>query len=98
MGSYLANKRFLEGVYAPIGVFDLTNGNQYVLLVNETLKEYVILFSAGHLSNNYKHQNDYLRYTSRNKFAKMVENLKDEYQIISRSEKFYYSDLYDLDE
>lgn len=87
-----------KGVYAPIGVFNLTNGDQYVLLVNETLKEYVILFSAGHLSNNYKHQNDYLRYTSRNKFAKMVEKLKDEYKIISRSEKFYYSDLYDLDE
>ena len=61
------------------------------------LKEYMILFSE-HLSNNYKHQNEYLRYTTKNKFVKLVEKLKEEYKIISCSEKFYYSDLYDLDE
>lgn len=86
-----------KGVYATIGEFDMTNGHQYVLLINDNLKEYMILFSE-HLSNNYKHQNEYLRYTTKNKFVKLVEKLKEEYKIISCSEKFYYSDLYDLDE
>lgn len=85
-----------KGVYAPIGVFDLTNGNQYVLLVNETLKEYMILFSEGHLSNNYKHQNDYLRYTSRNKFVKLEKYLKNNgYTMLGCSERFYYDDAND---
>ena len=75
----------------------MTNGHQYVLLINDNLKEYMILFSE-HLSNNYKHQNEYLRYTTKNKFVKLVEKLKEEYKIISCSEEFYYSDLYDLDE
>ena len=86
-----------KGVYATIGELDMINGEQYVLLINDNLKEYMILFS-GHLSNNYKHQNKYLRYTTKNKFVKLVEKIKDEYKIISRSEEFYYSDLYDLDE
>ena len=86
-----------KGVYATIGEYDMINGNQYVLLINDNLKEYMILFSE-HLSNNYKHQNEYLRYTTKNKFVKLVEKLKEEYKIISCSEKCYYSDLYDLDE
>ena len=85
-----------KGIYAPIGMFDLTNGNQYVLLVNETLKEYMILFSEGHLSNNYKHQNDYLRYTSRNKFIKLEKHLKKNgYTMLGCSERFYYDDAND---
>ena len=85
-----------KGVYAPIGVFDLTNGDQYVLLVNETLKEYMILFSEGHLSNNYKHQNDYLRYTSRNKFVKLEKYLKNNgYTMLGCSERFYYDNAND---
>ena len=85
-----------KGVYAPIGVFDLTNGDQYVLLVNETLKEYMILFSDGHLSNNYKHQNDYLRYTSRNKFVKLEKHLKNNgYTMLGCSERFYYDNAND---
>ena len=75
----------------------MVNGDQYVLLINDKLKEYMILFSC-HLSNNYKHQNEYLKYTTKSKFVKLVEKLKGEYKLISRSEKFYYSDLYDLDE
>lgn len=86
-----------KGIYATIGKFDMINGDQYVLLINENLKEYMILFSAGHLSNNYKHQNEYLRYTTKNKFVKMVEKVKKEYKIISYAEKSYYSDLYNLD-
>lgn len=86
-----------KGVYATIGKYDMLNGDQYVLLINDNLKEYMILFSQ-HLSNNYKHQNKYLRYTTKNKFVKLVEKIKDEYKIISRSEELYYSDLYDLHE
>ncbi len=86
-----------KGVYAPIDEYNIINGDQYVLLINDKLKEYMIVFSE-HLSNNYKHQNEYLRYTTKNKFVKLVEKIKDEYKIISRSEEFYYSDLYDLDE
>lgn len=68
-----------------------TLGKVYMLQL-----ENMILFSE-HLSNNYKHQNEYLKYTTKNKFVKLVEKLKEEYKIISCSEKFYYSDLYDLD-
>ena len=87
-----------KGVYATIGEYDKTNGHQYVLLINDNLKEYIILFSEGHLSNNYKRQNESLKYTTKNKFVKLVEKIKKDYKIISCSEKFYYSDLYDLDE
>lgn len=86
-----------KGIYVPIGKFDKANGDQYVLLINENSREYMILFSE-HLSNNYKNQNEYLKYTSKNKFVKLVEKVKDEYKIISCSEEFYYSDLYDLSE
>lgn len=86
-----------KGVYATIGEFDLSNGDQYVLLINEELKEYIIIFSTGHLSNNYQHQNEYLRYTTKNKFVKLVEKIKNKYKNISHSEEYYYSDLNDYD-
>lgn len=84
-------------MYATIGEYDKANGQQYVLLINEKLKEYMIL-SSENLSNNYKHQNENLKYTTKNKFVKLVDKIKEDYKIISCSEKFYYSDLYDLDD
>ena len=82
-----------SGVYSPIGTYDKINGDQYVLLINEKRKEYIIIFSS-HLSNNYKNQNEYLKYTSKNKFIKLIEKTKKEdYSILSWSEEFYYSEL-----
>jgi len=87
-----------KGVYSPIGLFDKVNGHQYVVLINDIRKEYMIIFSQD-LNNNYKHQNEYLKFTSKNKFVKLIEKLKEnEYTIISCSEDYYYSNLYDLDE
>ena len=85
-----------KGIYATIGKNDKINGQQYVLLINDNLKEYMILFSI-HLTNNYKNQNEYLKYTTRNKFVKLVEEIKDKYKIITYSEDLYYSDLSDFD-
>ena len=86
-----------KGVYATIGEYDKTNESQYVLLINEKLKEYIILFSE-HLSNNYKHQNDKLKYTTKNKFVKLVDKVKKDYTRLSGSEKYSYFDLYNLND
>ncbi len=87
-----------KGVYATINECNVFNGDQYILLINDKLKEYAIVFSFGFLSNNYNYQNEYLRYISKNKFVKLIEQLKKEYKLISYSEDLYYSDLYNLDE
>lgn len=82
-----------SGVYSPIGINDKINGDQYVLLINEKRKEYIIIFSS-HLSNNYKNQNEYLKYTSKNKFIKLIEKLKEEkYSIVNWSEEYYCLEL-----
>lgn len=85
-----------KAVYAPVGQNDEINGDQYVVTINEKRKEYMIIFSE-HLKNGYQYQNAYFKYTTRNKFIKIVEKLKnDGYSIISCSEEFYYEDLKDL--
>lgn len=85
-----------RGVYSPIGKYDLINKHQHVLLYNDKKKEYIIIFSEGFLSNNYRNQNDYLRYTTKKKFEALLNKLKkDNYSLVSFNEDNYYSDLVD---
>lgn len=92
----LKNNNDWEGIYAPIGEYDEMNNNQYALLFNDKLKEYIIIFSNGFLYNNYKHQNDYLRFTTKNRFVNKLNDLKDNnYKLIKCDEKEFYDDLYD---
>ena len=58
------------GFYSTIGQFDYYNGEQHVVLINDSKKEYIIIFSEN-LKNNYKHQSKYLKFTSKNKFVKL---------------------------
>ena len=92
----LKNNNDWKGIYAPIGECDEMNNNQYALLFNDKLKEYIIIFSNGFLYNNYKHQNDYLRFTTKNRFVNKLNDLKDKnYKLIECDEKEFYDDLYD---
>lgn len=79
--------------YATIGQFDKFNGHQYVVMINDNLKEYMIIVS-DHLKNGYRYSNDYLKYTTKSKFFKLIEKLKtDNYLLITCSEKWYYKAL-----
>ncbi len=92
----LKNNNDWKGIYAPIGECDEMNNNQYALLFNDKLKEYIIIFSNGFLYNNYKHQNVYLRFTTKNRFVNKLNDLKDNnYKLIECDEKEFYDDLYD---
>lgn len=87
-----------KGVYATIGEYDKENGQQYVVIVNDSLKEYMIIFSE-HLKNSYKYQNEFLKYTTKNKFIRLIEKLKDlGYSNLSCSEECYYQELNDCDD
>ena len=87
-----------RGIYAPIGKYDEYNKSQYVLLFNDKLKEYSIIYSSSFLKNNYNNQNEYLKYISATKFINKVEELKNSnYKLISCSEEEYYDDLNDED-
>ena len=81
-----------HGVYAAIGEYDSENRQQYVLLINDKLKKYMIIFS-DFLRNNYKHQNGYLRYTTKNKFAKLEEKLSKDYKNLSCDEDSFKEEL-----
>ena len=58
--------------------------------INETKKEYII-FASEQLYNDYNHQNEYLKFISKNKFVKLVEKLKEKnYSLLSYAEDYYY--------
>ena len=79
-----------KGVYSPISTYHQENGEQCVLLINETKKEYII-FASEQLYNDYNHQNEYLKFISKNKFVKLVEKLKEKnYSLLSYAEDYYY--------
>lgn len=84
-----------KAVYAMVGKFAAFNENQYVVLINEKLNEYIIIHS-DHLENGF--EDEIFKYTTEEEFAKLIEKLKENYKIISCSEEFYYSDLYDVDD
>ena len=81
-----------KAVYAMVGECAAFNEDQYVVLINEKLKEYIIIHS-DHLENGF--EDEIFKYITEEEFAKLIEELKENYKIISCSEEFYYSDLHD---
>lgn len=93
----LKTKESWKGIYATVGPYDVDNKEQYVVLVNDNLKKFMILH-GDHLHNGYKYKNEYFRYTVRNKFISLIEDFKAKgYSLLSCDEELYYDDLNDLD-
>ena len=82
-----------KAVYAMIGSFAEENEDQYSLLVNNTKKEYMIMYS-DHLENGY--EDEYFHFVSQDEHVALVEQLKkDGYTMLSCSEEYYYSEILD---
>lgn len=81
-----------QAFYAMVGPLAESNDDQYVLLINNKLEEYMIMYSDW-LENGV--ENEMFKYTSQEEFEELIEQLKDKYKILSRSEKFYYDCLKD---
>ena len=80
-------------LYAMIGPFAEENEAQYVLLVNNTKKEYMIMYS-DHLENGY--EDEYFHFVSQDEYVALVEQLKkDGYTMLSCSEEYYYMEIND---
>jgi len=80
-----------KGVYSPIGECDKGNGEQYVVLINDKTKEYMIMYS-DYFKNGY--EDEFFKYVSEEEFKKLIEELKTkDYTIISFAEELYYSEI-----
>ena len=83
-----------KAIYAMIGPFAEENEEQYVLLVNDKTKEYIIIYS-DHLKNGF--EDEHFRFVSRDNYISLVEQLKnDGYTMLSCSEEHYYTEIEDL--
>ena len=79
--------------YGPVGPYAVENEDQYVVFVNDMLKEYMILYS-DHLENGY--EDPYFRYVTEDALIDLVAQLKEkQYRIINCSEEFFYSQISD---
>lgn len=80
-----------RAVYAMIGPFAKENGDQYVALINDTTKEYMIIHS-DHLKNGF--EDEYFKFITQEEHCSLIEQLKNSgYKILSCSEEFYYMDI-----
>lgn len=67
------------------------NQDQYVVLINDTTKEYIIIYS-DYLENGF--EDEYFQYVSEKKFIHLIEQLKEKkYTILRYSEGFYYDEI-----
>ena len=83
-----------KAVYAMVGELDKENGHQYVALVNNTTKEYMLIWS-DHLENGF--EDEHFRFLPRRKFIRLIEQLKSEnYKILSCAEEHYYMELEEM--
>ena len=82
-----------RAVYAMIGPFAEENGDQYVALINDTAKEYMIIYS-DHLKNGF--EDGYFKFIKQEEYVSLIEQLKNSgYQILSCSEEYYYMEISD---
>ena len=82
-----------RAVYAMIGPFAKTNEDQFVALINDTTKEYMIIHS-DHLENGF--EDEYFKFVTQAEHVLLIEQLKNSgYQILSCSEEYYYMDILD---
>lgn len=83
-----------NAIYAMIGPYAKENEDQYVALINNISKEYMIVYS-GHLKNGF--EDEHFKFVSQEDFIKLIDRLKAEgYNILSCSEDHYYIELEDL--
>ena len=85
-----------KAVYAMVGDCAEFNEDQYVVIINDNLKEYMIIHS-DHLENGF--EDDRFKYITEEAFIELIEQLKEEeYKILSCSEKWYYMDISEEDD
>ena len=83
-----------KAVYAMIGPNAEENGEQYVTLVNDTTKEYMLIFS-DHIENGF--EDEHFRFITQDAFIAYIEQLKSKnYKILSCAEEYYYTELEDM--
>lgn len=80
-----------RAVYSMVGECAKRNGDQYVVLINDKTKEYMIMYS-DYFKNGY--EDEYFKYVSEEEFKNLIEELKTkDYTIISFAEELYYSEI-----
>ena len=83
-----------KAVYAMIGPNAEENGEQYVVLVNDITKEYMLIFS-DHIENGF--EDEHFRFITQDEFIAYIEQLKSKnYKILSCAEEYYYMELEDM--
>ncbi len=81
-------------VYAMIGPYDEHNGEQWVALVNDVKKEYMIM-NTDHLENGY--EDECFKFVTAGGFIELIERIKNDcYNILSCAEEYYYEEINDL--
>lgn len=80
-----------KAIYSMVGENAEFNQDQYVVLVNDTLKEYMIIYS-DFLENGF--EDEYFKYVYEDEFIKIIENLKEKnYKMLSYSEEWFYLEI-----
>ena len=81
-------------VYAMIGPYDEHNGEQWVALINDLKKEYMIM-NTDHLENGF--EDERFKFVIEVDFIELIERLKNSgYNILSCAEESYYEEINDL--
>lgn len=79
-----------KGVYSSIKSSNNDGFHQYIVLINEKEKEYMI-FYEDFLEDEPKQHNKYFKYIEGDEFIKLIDKMKeDEYSIIKWHEEYYY--------
>ncbi|MBQ2738463.1 MAG: hypothetical protein IJF38_07210 [Clostridia bacterium] len=85
----LATQSSWRAVYAMIGPFAEENGDQFVMLINDNAKEYMIIYS-DFIDNGYADAR--FSFVSADEHIALEKKLRsDGYTLLSHSEEYYYS-------
>ncbi len=83
-----------KGFYAKIGPCGELNNDQFVLLVNDSTKQYII-FHSDFIDNG--EEDEYLKYMSQEEHVKKVREVEElGYQLISYGEEYYFDEANDM--
>ncbi|MBQ7344363.1 MAG: hypothetical protein IJW53_06360 [Clostridia bacterium] len=81
-------------VYAMIGPYAEENEDQFVALINDRSKEYMIIYS-DHIKNGF--QDKHITFVSQEEFIKLIERLRrEDYKVLPCAEKYFYMEIEDL--
>ncbi|MCH5180791.1 MAG: hypothetical protein J1F32_06230 [Erysipelotrichales bacterium] len=79
-----------KAYYAMVGPLAKENEDQYVLLINELDKKYMIIYSMF-FENGY--EDEFIKFISEEELKQKIKELeKSEYTLLSYSEQFYYDE------